>query len=221
MRLTPEASKGRYLALALLLAAVLIGYLLGVHWWFVAPHLDYAGQMSDLREQQLKFRETTAQRPQIERQLAEVLTFEKNNQAFLTDADANSAFSSLTQKLTQVVTMRAADATRCSISSKQPINLAQEELYLRVIAQVRMRCDMETFAHIVYDLENSNPYLFVDQLAIFKQAGGGGAAFVANSGGKSTVVGASLDIRFNLSGYLRQPGKKPEVKPQGGGKRSE
>jgi len=221
MRLTPEASKGRYLALALLLVVLLIGYLLGVHWWFVSPHLDYASQMSDLREQQLKFREITAQRPQIETQLAEVSAFEKNNLAFLTDADANSAFSSLTQKLTQVVTMRAADATRCSISSKQPINLAQEELYLRVIAQVRMRCDMETFAHIVYDLENSNPYLFVDQLAIFKQAGGGGAAFVANSGGKSTVVGASLDIRFNLSGYLRQPGKKPDVKPQGGGKRSE
>ncbi len=220
MRLTLEASKGRYLALTLLLVVVLIVYLLGVHWWFVAPHLDYASQMSDLREQQLKFRETTAQRPQIETQLAEVSAFEKNNLAFLTDADANSAFSSLTQKLTQVVTMRAADATRCSISSKQPINLAQEELYLRVIAQVRMRCDMETFAHIVYDLENSNPYLFVDQLAIFKQAGGGGA-FVANSGTKPTFAGAALDIRFNLSGYLRQPGKKPEVKPQGGGKRSE
>ncbi len=221
MRLTPEASKGRYLALALLLVVVLIVYLLGVHWWFVAPHLDYASQMSDLREQQLKFRETTAQRPQIETQLAEVSTFEKNNLAFLTDADANSAFSSLTQKLTQVVTMRAADATRCSISSKQPINLAQEELYLRVIAQVRMRCDMETFAHIVYDLENSNPYLFVDQLAIFKQAGGNVGAFAGSAGGKPTVAGAALDIRFNLSGYLRQPGKKPEVKPQGGGKRSE
>lgn len=219
MRLTLEANKGRYFALALLLVVLLFVYLLGVHWWFVAPHLDYASQMNDLREQQLKFHETTAQRPLIEKQLAEVLAFEKTNQAFLTDVDANSAFSSLTQKLTQVVSARAPDANRCSVNSKQPINLAQEELYLRVIAQVRMRCDMETFAHIVYDLENSNPYLFVDQLAIFKQAGGSG--FIAVPGGKPLNVGGPLDIRFNLSGYLRQPGKKPEVKPQGGGKHPE
>ena len=62
---------------------VLIGYMLCVHWWFVAPHLDMAAQMNDLREQQERFRATAQQRGQIEKKLVEVRAFEQGNQSFL------------------------------------------------------------------------------------------------------------------------------------------
>jgi len=71
MRLLPEARNSRFLALVLLLITAIVVYLLGVHWWFVAPHLAIAAQMDDLREQESRFSQTIAQRPQIERRLAE------------------------------------------------------------------------------------------------------------------------------------------------------
>src|SRR5215813_6803315 len=101
MRLLPEARNSRFLALVLLLIAALLVYLLGVHFWFVSPHLAIADQMDDLREQEARYSQIVAQRPQIEKRLAEARAFEQNNQAFLTDPDPNSAFSDIVQRLKQ------------------------------------------------------------------------------------------------------------------------
>ena len=95
----PEPRNSRFLAVVLALIVALLGYLVFVHWWFVAPHAAIASQMDDLREQQQRFAGILAQKPLIEKRLAEVRAFEQNNQAFLVDADANSAFSDLTQRL--------------------------------------------------------------------------------------------------------------------------
>ncbi|HZP65672.1 MAG TPA: type II secretion system protein GspM [Rudaea sp.] len=200
MRLLPEARNSRFLALVLLAIVLLVVYVAGVHWWFVAPELDMADQMSDLREQQQRFRQTVAQKPEIEKRLAEVRAFEQGNQAFLTDADSNSAFSDLTQRLKQAISARVKDENRCQIVSNSNFKGGEEELYQRVTIQVRMRCDLEPFAGILYEIENGNPYLFVDQLMIYRQQGG-----YIPPGGKAPQI--ALDIRFNLSGYLRKPGK--------------
>ena len=200
MRLLPEARNSRFLAIVLLLIVVMIGYMLGVHWWFVAPHLDMADQMRDMREQQQRFRETAAQRAEIEKKLGEVRTFEQGNQSFLTDSDANSAFSDLTQRLKQAISAHVKDENRCQIVSNSNYKGADEETYQRVTIQVRMRCDLEPFAAILYDLENGNPYLFVDQMMISRQMPG-----YVPPGQKAPSM--QLDIRFNLSGYLRKPAK--------------
>ncbi|HEX6833071.1 MAG TPA: type II secretion system protein GspM [Rudaea sp.] len=196
-----KANKGRFLAVVLLLIVVLVVYLVFVHWWFVAPQLAISDQMSDLRDQELRFRQTSAQRQQIEKRLTEVRAFEQNNQAFLADADSNSAFSDLTQRLKTAISAHVTDENRCQIVSNSNFKGAEEELYQRVTNQIRMRCDIESFSAILYDLENSNPYLFVDRLTIYKQQGG-----YVPPGAKKPPQGY-LDIQFNLSGYLRQPGK--------------
>ncbi|MDR3389264.1 MAG: type II secretion system protein GspM [Rudaea sp.] len=201
MRLLPEARNSRFLAVVLLLIVVMIGYVVGVHWWFVAPHLAIADQMHDLAEQQQRFRQMAGQRTEIEKRLTEVRTFEQNNQAFLTDADSNSAFSDLTQRLKQAIGARVKDENRCSIVSNSNFKGGDEELYQRVTIQVRMRCDLEPLAGIFYELENGNPYLFIEQISIYRQQGG-----YVPPGGKPAPPSA-LDIRFNLSGYLRKPGK--------------
>jgi general secretion pathway protein M len=202
MRLMPEARNSRFLAIVLTLIAALLGYLVFVHWWFVAPHAEISGQMQDLREQQQRFASIVAQKRLIEDRLAEVHKFEQNNQAFLTDADANSAFSDLTQRLKQIISARMKDEAKCAIVSNSNFKGGEEELYERVTIQVRMRCALEPFASILYDLENSNPYLFVDQLMIYRQFGG----YVPP--GQKQKPASSLEIRFNLSGYLRKTGKK-------------
>jgi general secretion pathway protein M len=201
MRLLPEARNSRFLAVVLLLIVVLIVYAAGIHWWFVAPHVAISDQMHELGEQQQRFQQMAGQRSEIEKRLAEVRTFEQGNQAFLADADANSAFSDLTQRLKQAIGARVKDENRCSIVSNSNFKGGEEELYQRVTIQVRMRCDLEPFAAILYDLENGNPYLFVDQMMVYRQQGG-----YVPPGGKQAP--SSLDIRFNLSGYLRKPGKQ-------------
>lgn len=202
MRLASDPRNGPFLAVVLLLIAVLLGYVLLVHWWFVAPDLAIAAQMQDLREQQQRFAGIVAQRPLIEKRLAQVRAYEQGNQAFLSDADANSAFSDLTQRLKQAISARVKDENKCAIVSNSNFKGGEEELYERVTIQVRMRCALEPFAQVLYELENSNPYLFVDQLLIYRQQFG-----YVPPGGKAHLPTA-LDIRFNLSGYLRKAGKK-------------
>ncbi|HXR63786.1 MAG TPA: type II secretion system protein GspM [Rudaea sp.] len=202
MRLLPEARNRRFLALVLLLIAAIVVYLLGVHWWFVAPHLAISEQMNDLRDQESRFSQIVAQRPQIERRLAEARAFEQNNQAFLTDADPNSAFSDIVQRLKQTISAHVGESTTCQTVSTSPFKNAEEELYQRVTAQVRMRCGLEHFSDIVYDLEGGNPYLFIDRLTIYRQLGG----YVPPGNRKAPV--SALEIQFNLSGYLRQAGGK-------------
>jgi general secretion pathway protein M len=202
MRLLPEARNRRFLAVVLLLIVVLMVYLVGVHWWFVAPHMDISQQMSDLRDQQEHFSQIVRQRGAIEKRLAKVRGFEQNNLAFLPDADPNSAFSDLSQRLKQALDVHvAAGGNRCQVTGTSPFASRDPEVYQRVSAAVVMTCDTETFAAVLYDLENSNPYLFVDRLVVFRQQP---AFFPGNAKPPSNGM---LGIQFNLSGYLRQPGK--------------
>lgn len=206
-RLDLRPKDGRLLAVTLLLIVVLCVYLFGVHWWFVSPHLDYYNQMGDLREQQQRYARVIAERPAIDKKLAEVRAYEKGNQAFLAEADANAASAGLITRLRQSQTDQS-DPQRCSVVNTSPgYTAGQEEQYMKVIVQARLRCDLESLAAILYDLENGKPYLFVDDLMIYKQQ-----TYVP-PGGKR--VASPLDVRFNLSGYLRQPGKpaKPVEAP--------
>ncbi len=194
-----QPKDGRLLAVVLLLIVLMLIYLIGIHWWFVAPHMQFASDMQDLREQQLRFRQTTAQKPDIEKRLTEVKAYEQGNQAFLSETDSNAASAALIQRLKQSMTEHAKDEKRCQNVSTQSFSGAEEELYKRVTVQARLKCDLEPLAAILYDLENGKPYLFVDQVMIYKQQS------YTPPGAK--VAAIPLDVRFNLSGYLRQPGK--------------
>lgn len=198
-RLELRPKDGRLLAVVLLLIVALCVYLFGVHWWFVAPHLSYYEQMRDLREAQQRYARIIAERGAIEQKLAEVRAYEQGNQAFLSEADANAASAGLITRLRQSQTDQT-DPKRCSVVSNTPYSGGDEELYQRVVVQARLRCDLESLASILYDLESGKPYLFVDELMIYKQQ-----TYVP-PGAKRTA--SPLDVRFNLSGYLRQPGKK-------------
>ncbi len=196
MQLLPSAEHGRFLAVVLLVIAILLAYLIGVHWWFTARHLEIGGQISDLRTQELRFREKAAERPALEKQLAEVQQYESNNPAFLPEADFESAAAGLTQRLKQIVSSHATDPTRCQIIMNQYAHATEPERFERVTIKVRLRCDLEPFAGILYDLESASPFLFIDDLQIFRQQG-----YVQPGQNK---ISTYLDIRFDLYGYIRK-----------------
>src|SRR5690606_9886064 len=90
---------GRLLAIMLVLIALLLGYLLFVHWTLVAPHMQLRSQLIDLREQEQRLRSSAAQRQAIEERLAEVRAFEAQNPGFLEEASFDLATAGLMQRL--------------------------------------------------------------------------------------------------------------------------
>lgn len=202
MQLLPGPDSGRFMAIALLLAVVLLAYFGGVHWWFTARHVEIATEMADLRDQEVRFRRTAAERPQVEQRLAGVREFEAGNPAFLDETDFDSAAAGLTQRLKQIVGTHARDAQSCQIIMNQYSRPTEKELFERASIRVRLRCSLEEFAPILYDVESGSPMLFVDELQIWKQTG-------YRAPGSNQVT-SYLDVQFTLSGYMRKPGAAKE-----------
>jgi len=196
MQLMPGAERGRFLAVVLLLSTLAVVYVLGVHWWFTAPHLALIEESDSLREREARFRRAAAEREQVQNGLAEVKATEQQNPAFLGELDFDSAAAGLTQRLKQVVSARARDAQSCQIIMNQYSRPTDKELFERVAIRVRLRCSLEEFAPILHELESTEPMLFVDEVQVWKQTG-----YRAPG---SNQVASYLDVQFTLSGYLRK-----------------
>ena len=188
--------QSRALAVGLLVALLVLGYFLLVHWWFTAPHLDIAAEMADLRDQELHFRGIIAERPRIQKSLAEVREFEAANPAFLPEADFDAAASGLIQRLSAAVSAHATDPQRCTLIQKSYTRSNEKEPFDRVTIKARLRCDFEQFGPILHELETSNPVLFVDSVQIWRQTS------YRTPG--SNQVENFLDINFDLYGYIRK-----------------
>ncbi|MGA7297813.1 MAG: type II secretion system protein GspM [Rhodanobacteraceae bacterium] len=200
MRQLKLPADGRPMALGLLLLIVVVVYFVGVHWWFVAPQLAIGSQMDDLREQQQRFAAIVAEKPDIQKRIEAVRKYEKGNQAFLPQNDPAAASASLIQRVTDVIKKHDPDGGRCSAQQSTPLRRAgKDEPYQSVSVRIRMTCDMETATSVLYDLEKGKPFLFVDELMMYRRA-----SFYRGQNKQSS----KLEVQFTLTGYLRQPGGK-------------
>lgn len=200
MRQLKLPADGRPLALGLLLLVVVVVYFVGVHWWFVAPQIDVGKQMDDLREQQQRFAAIVSEKPDIQKRIDAVRKYEKGNQAFMQQNDPAAASASLIQRVTDVIKKRDPDGARCSAQQSTPLRRqGKDEPYQSVSVRIRMTCDMETATGVLYDLEKGKPFLFVDELMMYRRA-----SFYRNKSKQSS----KMEIQFTLTGYLRQPGGK-------------
>ncbi len=66
----------------------------------------------------------------------------------------------------------------------------------QVTNKVRLRCEIDDLAKVLYHLENGAPYVFVDKLSVYRQV-------TRRRRGRETIERRILDVRFDLSGYLR------------------
>lgn len=194
MRLMPDAKRGRLLAVVLLLISLLLGYLLFVHWWFVAPLMESRAELIELRDEEARYRATAQQRKAVEERLTEVRAFEAGNPGFLTETNFDLAAAALIQRLQEQVNLLGA-AERCQIVSRTPFRNRGEEPFERVTVKVRMRCEMDHFIAVLHGLESGSPQLFVADLGITSRRGVAPRGEAAPTG--------YLDIAFDLYGYLR------------------
>jgi len=190
----------RWRSFGLLALLMLVAYLLLVHWWFTAPMLDLGGQIRDLSAQELSLRAEAAQRPTLNQQLAQLKSFETEHPGFLPEASQELASAGLVQRLEQVVATASPNPNACQITARTPAQADATESYVRVIVQVRLRCDMTQLAAVLHDLESNNPQLFIDNLDLLSRR----SYLVA-----SPDLGGGMDVSFDLYGYLHSPAGGP------------
>jgi general secretion pathway protein M len=196
MKLLPDASRGRPLAVLLLIIALLLAYFALAHFWFVSPLLEARSELIELRDEEARYRATAQQRKAVEERLAEVRAFEAGNPGFLTEANFDLAASALIQRLQEQVNLLGA-GERCLVVSRTPFRNRSDEPFERVTVKVRMRCEMEHFVAVLHGLESGSPQLFVAELGITSRRG------IAPPG--QAPVGY-LDVAFDIYGYLRNKG---------------
>ena len=190
----------RIVAVALLLLAVALAYLVLLHWWFVAPLRQIHEEMAHLRDTHSRYAAAIAEKPAGQRRLDEKGAGQAASDAFLAASDPNNAAADLMQQVVDVVG-RNTGRGRCVVSQKMPLPTpptSAGEPYRKAAVSISLSCDIEPLAAVLQALEQGRPYLFVDDLSIYR-----------NPVAAQREQGAPLEVQFTLSGYVRPSASTP------------
>jgi len=191
----PAKGKGKPLAVGLLLLAGLLVY--GVVFaGFFSRQGEFNEEIRGLADQLAKFERSAAERDTLTSELDSVKNQDRASALFMGEENFDLGAATLDSRLKQVVAQRARDTQRCQVTSSSTRPANEPEQFEKVTVSVRMRCDLEDLVAIFHELESSVPLLFLENVNIFYEQ----AAYMGNQPG----IGY-LDIRFDLSGYLRVP----------------
>ena len=196
MALIPEQGSGRLTAVLLFLVAVILVYLLCFHW-FIRRHLEYSEEIAGLSEQLGRFERIAAQRGEYEALLQELQSQKADESLFLNGDDFNEAAAGMSEQLNQMIRTQTEDT--CQIVSRQPVRPRVEERFQRVTVNARMRCGIEDLTKIIYSLETGMPMILAEELTVIKPR-----TRTRTRAGQPVQEITLLDIRFNMSGYLRE-----------------
>ena len=194
MQLIPDQKSSRTTAIMLFVIAVLLVYLLCFHW-FVQRHREYNSELTDLHEQLGRFQSVAGKREALQVKLAEVKNSQQDATMFLEHPGFDQAAAAVSSRLGSMVQDQGSSV--CQVVSLQPVRPRVQERFEKVTVNVRMRCDAENFTQILYEMETATPLMLVDDLNIIQSR-----ARLRKQGVEVELAGA-LDIRFNISGYLK------------------
>ncbi|HEY1588446.1 MAG TPA: type II secretion system protein GspM [Rhodanobacter sp.] len=197
----------RIAAILLLLLALLLGYFVLLHWWFVAPLRQIDSEMADLRDTHSRYAAAIAEKPMLEQRLATLGAGQAASRAFLADDDPNTAAADLMQRVVDVVGNSVHGGT-CEVSQKMPLPnppTTPGEPYRKAAVNINLSCDIESLASVLHELEQGMPYVFIDDLSIYR-----------NPVAAQQNHASSLEVQFTLSGYLRPAHGNPAATPANG-----
>ena len=194
MQVIPDQRNSRTTALMLLAIAVLLVYLL-FFLWFVLRHAEYAEEIDELRLQLTRFQAVASQRESLQVQLGEIRSSQNDEGLFLDYPSFDEAAAALSGNIGDMVRTQADDS--CQIVSRQPVRPRVQERFAKVTVNVRMRCDAEDFLQILFGMETGMPLMLVDDLNVIRPRTS------RRSRAKQAQKQGALDIRFNVSGYLK------------------
>lgn len=193
MALVADQGSSRRAAILLFVITVILVYLLCFHW-FIVRHRDYGTEISDLSVQLGRYQRVAAQKTQYESSLQDLENRQSDESLFLGGGDFNEAAAEMSERLGQMINTQAEDT--CQIVSRQPVRPRVQERFQKVTVNVRMRCGIEDLKKVLYALETSVPIVIADEVTVIKPRTRRRAKNQANQ------ARTTLDIRFNMSGYL-------------------
>jgi general secretion pathway protein M len=196
MALVAEQGNNRLTAILLLVISVIVVYLLCFHW-FILRHVELGSEISLLSEQLGRFERVAARRDLYEQQLEQLQERKSDANLFLEGGDFNEAAAEMSERLSQMISTQADDS--CQIVSRQPVRPRVQERFEKVTVNVRMRCRVEDLQKILFSLETGVPLVIADELTVIKPR-----SRRRSSRQSVQETDTALDIRFNISGYLRQ-----------------
>jgi general secretion pathway protein M len=196
MAVVADQGSGRLTAVLLLAIVLLLVYLLCFHW-FILRQLEYGADISQLSGQLGRFERVASQRPQYEAQLESLQNRKSDENLFLEGEDFNEAAAQMSERLGQMISTQADE--NCQIVSRQPVRPRVQERFEKVTVNVRMRCNIEDLQKVLYALESGVPLVIADEVTVIKPR----TRRRANKQ-QPAPSATALDIRFNISGYLRQ-----------------
>lgn len=182
-------------ALGLLLAMLVLGYLLLVHWTWTKPMLGANERIETLQQREMRMRMYLEQAPQVASRLQQLQARQGQRPGFLPDANAQLATARLVQRLETVVAEASPGNRSCAITNRSPRPAQEQGSYTRVEVQVRLRCGTPELAAVLHSLEGGAPRLFVDNLDVISRR-----MYINGSGGQGSDDG--LDVSLDLYGYL-------------------
>lgn len=194
MQIIPDQRNSKSTALLLLAIALILVYLLVFHW-FVLRHREYAEEIGDLRTQLSRFQTIASQRKDLQLRLGKVRSSQNDAGMFLEYPSFDEAAAAMSGDIGDLVRTQADES--CQIVSRQPVRPRVQERFQKVTVNVRMRCDAEDFLEILYGMEIGMPLMLVDNLNVIRPR------TRRRTRGQEAQVQGALDIRFNVSGYLK------------------
>jgi general secretion pathway protein M len=194
MQVIPDQRNSKTTALLLLAIAALLVYLLFFHW-FVQRHREYADEIGDLRTQLSRFQTVASQREALQARLSKIRNSQQDAGLFLDYPSFDEAAAAMSGSIGDMVRMQADDT--CQIVSRQPVRARVQERFEKITVNVRMRCNAEDFLKILYGMETNMPLMLVNDLNVIRPR------TRSRSRTSKTQTQGALDIRFNVSGYLR------------------
>jgi len=195
MALVAGQGNNRLTAILMLVIALLMVYLLCFHW-FILRHVEYGDEIAGLAQQLGRFERVAAQRQQYEEQLLALQNRKSDESLFLAGGDFNEAAAGMSERLSQMISTQADDS--CQIVSRQPVRPRVQERFEKVTVNVRMRCQIEDLKKVLHALETGIPMVIADEVTVIKPR-----ARRRVRKNEQAPVQTTLDIRFNMSGYLR------------------
>jgi general secretion pathway protein M len=194
---TMKPMESRVAAIGLLLLVVVFAYFALLHWWFIATLHDIASQMDDLRNTQSRYAAAIAEKPQLEKRLADLGHDSADNSTFLPETDPNAAAAGLMQRVVDDAAAHSQEGS-CEVSQKMPVpNPATTpgDPYRKVVVSISLHCDMQPLIGLLYTLEKGKPYLFVQDFSVYRNP-------LLNM---QKTGAAPLEVQFTLAGYVHAP----------------
>lgn len=199
MILVPGSWQSRGLALSLLLFLLGMVYLLLVRP-VITQFAFYAEEQTEYRDHLLRYKRIAATQPLVEQRLATLQQRQRTTADFLESSTHTLAAAELQEQVKSIIVSHGG-----RLVSTQILAARNGELFPRVTIKVQMKGDIEGVLKVFHALESGRPFLFLDN--VYMRVRVVRRRTVRPRRGQLVPLEGELDVRFELSGFMRSVGQ--------------